>query len=125
MYAIRSYYEGLPPAEAAAAQGLLALAKELFTAAWLSDPLDGVLAADLAEFDRRMPGLSAAGARAAAVAASFCALPAGGKAPPRLARLEEKGDYPALRDWLGAELKRAPDNGFLAWSLYSAAMGIV
>lgn len=104
------------------AQGLLALAKELFTAAWLTDPLDGVLASDLAEFDRRLPGLSQAASRCVAVAAAFCAVPAGGKSPPRLARLEEAGDYPALRDWLLAELKRTPDNGFLIWNLYRRAL---
>lgn len=115
--------QALTPAESGAARGLLALAKELFVAAWLADPLDGVMAADLAEFDRRLPGLDPAAARCVAVAASLCALPQGGKTPPRLARLEEAGDYPALRGWLLAELKRSSDNGFLSWCLYSHAMG--
>jgi len=104
------------------AGGLLRLAKELFTAAWLEDPLDGTLAADLAEFERRLPGLSPAAAKCAAVAASVCAIPSGNRLPPRLARLEEAGDWPALKHALAAELARAPGNGFLAWNLYGQAM---
>ncbi len=104
------------------AQALLALAKELYTAAWLADPLDGAMAADLAEFERRLPGLSPAAAKCAAVAATLCAIRPGYVVPPRLARLEEAGDYPALRDWLRAERKLAPGNGFLAWNQYFHAM---
>ncbi len=104
------------------AEALFALAKELFTAAWLADPLDGAMAADLAEFERRLPGLSPAAAKCVAVAAALCAIRPGYQVPPRLARLEEAGDYPALRDWLRAERKLAPGNGFLAWNQYFHAM---
>lgn len=104
------------------AQALFALAKELFTAAWLADPLDGAMAADLAEFERRLPSLSPAAAKCVAVAATLCAIRPGYQVPPRLARLEEAGDYPALRDWLRAERKLAPGNGFLAWNQYFHAL---
>jgi len=101
---------------------LLALSKDLFAAAWLCDPLDGTTAADLNEFERRMPGLAPPAAKSAAMAANLCAVRPGYSVPPKLARLEEAGDYPALRDWLENERRIAPGNGFLAWNLFYYAM---
>ncbi len=101
---------------------LLDLARELFAAAWLCDPLDGTTAADLAEFDRRLPGLSREAAKCAVMAANLCAVRPGYSVPPKLARLEEAGDYPALRDWLENERRIAPGNGFLAWNLFYHAL---
>lgn len=104
-----------------AAPVLLALAKELCTAAWLTDPLDGARAAEVIELERRLPGLCTAGAKCVAVAARFCAAPGDG-VPSRLSNLMQAGDYPALRTWLEAQLKRSPGNGFLTWNLFHQAL---
>lgn len=101
---------------------LASLAKELFTAAWLTDPLDGTLAADLAEFDRRLPGLTPQGAKCVKTTAGLCRVPEGGVVPPRLVALEASGAYAPLCRWLERELQIAPGNGFLAWSLYHHAL---
>lgn len=101
------------------AGALTALARELFTAAWLSDPLDGVAAANLAGFEARLPGLAKPAARCLNTA---LALTSGHNVPARLRRLEEAGEYGALRDWLRAELSREAASGVLAWTLYSHAL---
>lgn len=101
---------------------LLHLAKEVFTAAWMDDPLDGTVAADLAEFDRRLPGLTPAGKKCVHAAASLCAVSHSNSIASKLSRLEKARDYEKLSSWLQSELKLSPANGFLAWSLYHHAL---
>ena len=107
---------------AASGSALASLAKELFAAAWLADPLDGTLAADLAEFERRLPSLASKAVPCVKGAAALCRVPAPGERPPRLAALEGMGEYEPLARWLDRELASAPQSGFLAWTLYHHAL---
>ena len=106
----------------ASGPALASLAKELFTAAWLADPLDGTLAADLAEFERRLPTLAPKAVPCVKAAASLCRVPDPAARPPRLAALEGSGEYEPLARWLDRELAAAPQSGFLAWTLYHHAL---
>lgn len=105
----------------ASAQDLIALAKTLFSAAWLADPLDGTLSADLAEFDRQTPSLTPAGAKCVNLCAKLCVVPAA-SSDSRLVRLEQTRDYPALRALLMSALSDSPGNGHFAWKLYHHAL---
>lgn len=110
---------GEDPASAAALAGL---AKELFTSAWLADPLDGTLASDLAEFERRLPTLSPNAVQCVKATAALCRVPDPAARPVRLAGLEAAGEYEPLARWLDRELASAPQSGFLAWTLYHHAL---
>ncbi len=101
------------------AAGLQALAKELYTAAWLSDPLDGVTAANLAALDRRLPFLPKAAAKlVGAVSAMWDVRAVSG----RIRRLEKSGDYPALAEAISRELSAAPGRLSLVWTLLRQAL---
>ncbi len=104
------------------AQTLLALAKELFTAAWLEDPLDGTIAKDLAEFEKRLPTLSTVGSKCVTRTSVICAKCDDQAILSKLSRREQGGDYGPLSTWLKDELKLSPANGFLAWTLYHHAL---
>ncbi|OEU69260.1 MAG: hypothetical protein BA863_11160 [Desulfovibrio sp. S3730MH75] len=104
------------------AQALLGLAKELFTAAWLEDPLDGTIATDLVKFEKRLPTLSAIGSKCVSRTAAICAPCHDQAVLSKLNRREQGGNYGPLSTWLKDELKLSPANGFLAWTLYHHAL---
>ncbi|WP_031480182.1 glycosyltransferase [Maridesulfovibrio frigidus] len=104
------------------AETLLVLAKELFTSAWLEDPLDGTIAIDLAEFEKRLPTLSAAGSKCVTRTAAICAQCHDKVILSKLSRREQGGEYEPLSTWLKGELRLSPANGFLAWTLYHHAL---
>ncbi|MGL1863643.1 MAG: glycosyltransferase [Pseudodesulfovibrio sp.] len=106
------------------APALYGLAKSLFSAAWLTDPLDSVLSADLLEFEKQLPTLSPEAVKCVRTAAAMTKSDPRDQMTAKLAQMEQTLSDEAFTALLQREFDLAPSNGHLAWMLYHHALTI-